>query len=100
MAKALKARNKNIRLVVSEPTPKPYRVPLTTIDLFCGAGGITQGFHQTGYHCLYANDFMSEAIDTFRHNHPATLAECKPIEDVDAGMLRKSLKLTKGTLDV
>jgi DNA (cytosine-5)-methyltransferase 1 len=100
MAKPLPTRNKNIRLVVSEPSPQPYRVPLTTIDLFCGAGGITQGFHQAGYHCLYANDLMPEAIDTFRCNHPATRAECKPIEDVDASALRKSLKLTTETLDV
>ena len=93
MTEPLKARNKNIRLVVSEPAPKPYRAPLSTIDLFCGAGGITQGLHQAGYQCLYANDLMPEAIETFRHNHPATRAECGPIEDIDAGKLRKSLGL-------
>ena len=100
MPRQLTARNKNIRLVVSEPVPKPYRMPLSTIDLFCGAGGITQGFHQAGYRCLYANDLMPEAVETFRHNHPATLAECKPIEELDAGALRKTLRLEKGTLDV
>lgn len=100
MTKSLKVRNRNIRLVASEPAPKPYLDPLSTIDLFCGAGGITQGFRQVGYHCLYANDLMAEAIETFRHNHPSTRVECKPIEDIDAGSIRKSLSLAKGTLDV
>ncbi len=93
-------KNKNIRLVASEPAVKPYITPLSTIDLFCGAGGITQGFHQAGYHCLYANDLMPEAIDTFRQNHPTTRAECKPIEEVNAATLRRSLGLSKGDLDV
>lgn len=93
-------KNKSIRLVASEPTPKAFLTPLSTIDLFCGAGGITQGFHQSGYRCYYANDFMPEAIDTFRHNHAATRAECEPIEDVNATNLRRSLGLRKGDLDV
>ena len=93
-------KNKNIRLVASEPAIKSYLPPLTSVDLFCGAGGITQGFHQAGYQCLYANDFMPEAIETFRHNHAGTRAECSPIEDVSAPSLRKSLGLHQGDLDV
>ena len=79
-----KKKNKNIRLVASEPAVRPYIAPLSTLDLFCGAGGITQGFHQAGYDCLYANDLMPEAIETFRYNHPTTRAECKPIGDCSA----------------
>ena len=93
-------KKQSIRLVASEATAKPYRVPLTSIDLFCGAGGITQGFRQAGYHCLYANDFNPEAIETFKHNHPSTLAECKSIEDVSAVALRKTLGIQRGCLDV
>jgi DNA (cytosine-5)-methyltransferase 1 len=100
MKKQSSARNKGIRLVASEPPVKPYFTPLSSIDLFCGAGGITQGFRQVGYNCLYANDFMPEAIETFRHNHPSTLAECKSIEEVNATSLRKKLGIQKGELDV
>ena len=100
MEKRPYSKKRNIRLVASEPAPKTYRTPLSTVDLFCGAGGITQGFRQVGYQCLYANDFMPEAIETFRHNHPSTLAECKSIEEVDAAKLRKSLNIQKGDLDV
>lgn len=89
--KQISTRNKSIRLVASEPTPKPYMAPLTSVDLFCGAGGITQGFKQADYQCLYANDVMPEAIETFRLNHPRTRSECKPIEEVDAPSLRAAL---------
>ena len=74
--------------------------PLTTIDLFCGAGGITEGFRQAGFRCLYANDIMPEAIDTFRYNHPNTWAECRDIELVNPAEIRESLRIEKGELDV
>jgi DNA (cytosine-5)-methyltransferase 1 len=75
-------------------------LPRTTIDLFCGAGGITEGFRREGFHCLYANDINPSAVETFRANHPETRAETKPIEHVDAAALRRSLKLKQGDLDV
>jgi DNA (cytosine-5)-methyltransferase 1 len=73
---------------------------LTTIDLFCGAGGITEGFRQAGYACLYANDSMPEAIQTFTYNHKDAWSECRHIEEVDATKVRNQLQLTKGILDV
>jgi len=56
---------------------------LTAIDLFCGAGGITQGFKQAGFHCLYGNDVNQFAIRTFRFNHPEAWADARPIERLD-----------------
>ncbi|MBX0326310.1 DNA cytosine methyltransferase [Oscillochloris sp. ZM17-4] len=76
-----------------------YRV-LSSLDLFCGGGGITEGFRQTGFKCLYGNDIMPEAIQTFQHNHPEAIADNRPIEDVDSYSLRKSLGLDRGDLDV
>lgn len=100
MKKLPSKKNSTIRLIASEPATKPYRPPLSSIDLFCGAGGITQGFKQAGYHCIYANDFMPEAIETFRHNNPTTFAECKSIQEVNASELRQKLGIQKGELDV
>lgn len=77
-----------------------YRTRLTTIDLFCGAGGITEGFRRAGYSCLYANDINEWAIKTFLANHAGTLAENRPIEDVDAAEIRARIGLRKGQLDV
>lgn len=47
----------------------------TTIDLFCGAGGITAGFELAGFRCLYGNDCNPSAIETFKFNHPDAWAD-------------------------
>ncbi len=89
--------------VVLREASNHYRIarrPWTTVDLFCGAGGLTEGFRRAGYQCLYANDINEWAIHTFRANHPVTLAENCPIEEVDTTKLRRELGLAKGDLDV
>ncbi len=53
-----------------------------------------------GYACLYANDFMREAIETFAYNHAETWSECRDIEEVDASKVRNRLQISKGVLDV
>lgn len=73
---------------------------LTTVDLFCGAGGITEGFRQAGYRCLYGNDCMPEAVETFAHNHPTAIADCQSVESVDPDKVRRRLGLGRGVLDV
>jgi DNA (cytosine-5)-methyltransferase 1 len=73
---------------------------LTAIDLFCGAGGITQGFKQAGFNCLYGNDHNQFAVETFRFNHRDTLADATAIESVDAHVVRKRLGLKKEELSV
>src|SRR6476646_2515800 len=74
--------------------------PLATIDLFCGAGGITEGFRQAGYRCLYGNDCMAEAVETFSLNHPEAWGDDRDIEEVDAAQVRRRLQVRKGQLDV
>lgn len=75
-------------------------VKLRTIDLFCGAGGIAEGFRQAGFNCLYGNDVMPQAIETFAYNHPKAIADCSPIGSVNAAALRSRLDLAPGELDV
>ncbi len=70
-----------------------------TIDLFAGAGGITEGFRQAGAECLFANDFNDSAVETFKLNHPATKAVCGPVEEQDPALIRANLGLRKGELD-
>lgn len=89
------------RLSLLKPISASAAQPeLYTIDLFCGAGGITEGFREAGYRCLYGNDLMPEAMETFRANHPEAIPDCRPIRDVDPAVIRHKLKVKKGDLDV
>jgi DNA (cytosine-5)-methyltransferase 1 len=74
--------------------------PLSTIDLFCGAGGITEGLGEAGYHCLYGNDCMPEAVETFAANHPKAWGDARDIAQVSAAEVRARLQLNRGKLDV
>ena len=83
----MKKRTANLKLVY--PGDKNLRKTddgkplLSTIDLFCGAGGITEGFREAqATECLYANDCMPEAIETFQANHPGAWADAADIERV------------------
>jgi len=45
---------------------------LTAIDLFCGCGGMTLGFQNTGFNIIAAYDNWKPAVDVYRRNftHP------------------------------
>lgn len=72
----------------------------TTIDLFCGAGGITEGFKRAGFKCLYANDINKWAIETFKENHPGAWVDLRAVEDTDPHQIRLRLSLKPGELSV
>ena len=46
-------------------------------DFFAGAGGLSLGFIQSGFHVAFANDFEEVCVNTYRYNHPET-----PTQDV------------------
>jgi DNA (cytosine-5)-methyltransferase 1 len=54
----------------------------TTIDLFCGAGGLTEGFRRAGFECVLANDIDQQAIQTFQHNHADVICLTKDIQEI------------------
>jgi len=94
-------KNKQTRLeLVKQEIPLRTFPLLRTMDLFSGAGGITEGFRQAGYECLYANDSMPEAVRTFELNHPEAWADCNDVETVKPSEIRGELGLKKSELDV
>src|ERR1700679_2236767 len=92
--------NTSDRLRLVPISPGADRRKLSSIDLFSGAGGITEGFREEGYKCLYANDLMPEAMETFNLNHPEAITDCRKIELIDPAQIRRKLQLSKGQLDV
>jgi DNA (cytosine-5)-methyltransferase 1 len=99
MRAATKTKHAQLELVKPQKNLES-RPALRTIDLFAGAGGITEGFRVVGYECLYANDSMPEAMETFQRNHPGALADCRNIEQVKPSEIRSRLGIAKGELDV
>ncbi len=66
---------------------------ITTVDLFCGAGGFTEGFQKAGgFETLLAIDFDEQAVKTFNHNHPCIDAICADICNVDESDLNTLLR--------
>lgn len=43
------------------------------VDLFCGAGGLSEGLHMAGFRTAVAVDFDKNAAATYQRNHPDTV---------------------------
>lgn len=71
-----------------------------TIDLFAGAGGITEGFRKAGYICVCASDFDEEAKHTFTFNHPSVPYLLKDIREVTAEELLLKADCNANEIDV
>ena len=71
-----------------------------TIDLFAGAGGITEGFRKAGYSCVCANDFDEEAKHTFTFNHPEVPYLLKDVREVTSKELLLKANCDSEEIDV
>lgn len=70
------------------------------IDLFAGAGGLSEGLEASGFQSLYASEFVTTFAETYRLNHPQAQVEVRDIRQVDAHEVRTALGLEKGRLDL
>lgn len=73
---------------------------LTSIDLFAGAGGLSEGLSEAGFHCLFANEIVPIHAKTYKLNHPSTFVETADVRTLDAEEIRGRLGLDKGQLDL
>lgn len=46
------------------------------IDLFCGCGGLSEGFKLAGFECIGGIDFNQAAINTYKKNFPEAKCIC------------------------
>lgn len=72
----------------------------TSIDLFAGAGGLSEGLSEAGFHCLFANEIVPIHAKTYQLNHPSTSVETADIRTLDAEDIRLRLGMEKGELDL
>ena len=102
---------------MASDSAEPYR--FSTGELFCGAGGLSRGFHNVGFVSQFANDVWDVALHTFLMNFDKTYAASNgrrsgevlslpgSIEDLDASdilsrlpVVPKNRTLEVGELDV
>jgi len=82
---------------VSGETPERTREPgadaLRVVDLFCGPGGLSEGFHQAGFRTIFALDYDKAAVETYRANNPGVetlhcdIREISPADIPDCDVL-------------
>src|SRR3989442_11237016 len=62
---------------------------LTVVDLFCGAGGMSEGFRQAGFKVLMGVDCDPWAVKTYRKYHGKAIEY--RIEKLTAKRIRKEI---------
>jgi DNA (cytosine-5)-methyltransferase 1 len=73
---------------------------LSAVDLFCGAGGLSEGFRQAGFHVLAGQDYDAKAGLTFANTHHEAKFLGGPIQEISASDLLRASGLKRGELDV
>lgn len=60
---------------------------LNVIDLFCGCGGLSEGFRLAGYNIVGGVDFNEAAIKTYNHNFVEAKGICCDLSNMDEEMI-------------
>ena len=73
---------------------------LKMIDLFSGAGGLSEGLSEAGFHSLFASEIVPVYAQTYKKNHPDTNVFTADIRTLDANEVRTTLGIERGELDL
>lgn len=72
----------------------------TAIDLFSGAGGLTQGLKQAGFNVVGAIEVHPTYAESYQMNHPKVNLKIRDIVEVEPTEFMKELGLKAGELDL
>ena len=56
---------------------------MIAVSTFSGCGGSCLGVKRAGFRVVWANEFVAEARETYRANHPEVVLDERSIRDVD-----------------
>ena len=73
---------------------------MKSIDLFAGAGGLSCGLKQAGFHPLLANELVPQYAETYRINHPDTEMVVGDVRTVCEANLKQRLGVQEGEIDL
>jgi len=68
---------------------------MNVIDLFCGAGGLSEGFEDAGFRIVAGNDVDKNMVASFKLNHPEAKAVSGDITKINVDELLKEIRKTK-----
>jgi DNA (cytosine-5)-methyltransferase 1 len=70
------------------------------VDLFAGAGGLSLGFEQAGFHIAAAVEYDPIHAATHEYNFPHCATICRSVADIDGDYIRAQSKIGKADIDV
>lgn len=73
---------------------------LKIIDLFCGCGGLSEGFEDAGFKIVVGNDVDKDMIESFKLNHPTAKAISEDINKISANELLENTGVLKDNISV
>lgn len=77
-----------------------FEKPMTAIDLFSGAGGLSKGLSEAGFASLFANEVVPVYAETYKRNHKSSVVATEDIRMIDANQVMRQLELKRGELDL
>lgn len=63
-----------------------------SIDLFCGAGGLSYGFKKAGFNTLFAVEFNETYAQTYKANFPEVDLYCEDIKSISDSQIKSLSK--------
>ena len=73
---------------------------LTAVDLFAGAGGLSEGFEQAGFAVIAANEIEETFSETYRYNHKDTKVFTGDITKINVDDFKKECGINGKKLNI
>lgn len=73
---------------------------MLAVDLFCGAGGMTQGLKDAGFRVVGAVEIEPVVVETYLHNHPEVFVEKSDIRSIDIQEFMRNIGVEPEQLDL